>query len=214
MKGTIRIDRLETLLAHMHSKKSIHQAFTFAYYNEGETQDNGIPYCGTSGCMMGEMPGVDTEFGFTPVTPVLQVGHVYNKSLAILFHDARYEADRIREALLQLNWFDEELADDFMSMMHMYDLFDEETNAKLREVYIDDIFEIEVLPNLSAMFYFGLTDKEYGHIFLPWQQRSRFVLAGRPQTRLLQSSSKKEVLNNLQQFIEWAKASGRQYTGQ
>ncbi len=61
----IRLERLKKLLAHMrNSEGRRHTEFSFATFcswalgNLGNAQGKAKPYCGTAGCMGGELPGL------------------------------------------------------------------------------------------------------------------------------------------------------------
>ena len=52
-------------LINLPKAKAIHKKFDFTKYNDRSTQaDASIPYCGTAGCLAGELPGITNDWLF------------------------------------------------------------------------------------------------------------------------------------------------------
>ena len=57
--------KLKMLLQHLETGEMLHKNFDFSAYNKNvKGEVNGIANCGTSGCALGEMPILDSDFTF------------------------------------------------------------------------------------------------------------------------------------------------------
>lgn len=75
-------------LLNLKPKDTIHQIFDFETFNnnlEENAKDKLIPYCGTAGCLLGELPGIDENWSFNVIGQLqlnFKTGDILKKAAA------------------------------------------------------------------------------------------------------------------------------------